>query len=186
MQVKNRFDFSQVADKRNQVECEDFVREFKLDDPMKKEHFLLPDLNNLQVLQRMIEEDADLAVIKDETLAAVAQRLIWLVEEVGSLRRTNRNLRSKNLRLKKRAEKPETLFIPDAVQKQILLSTKHMDLPVHYPKATPLISAEPPVERPALDTGGRVPGGGYQPLARYCDVVDANGKAVPQNPPRGR
>lgn len=106
METAKRFDFSKMTSKMSQMECEDFVREYKLEERMREENFLFPELTHMQVLQRTLEEDAETAVIHDDTLASLAQRVIWLVEEVKSLRRTNRNIRSKNLRLKRGRKEP--------------------------------------------------------------------------------
>lgn len=129
METAKRFDFSKMTSKMSQVECEDFVREYKLEERMREENFLFPELTHMQVLQRALEEDAETAVIHDDTLASLAQRVIWLVEEVKSLRRTNRNIRSKNLRLKRgRDQQPNVGSVYDdpAVREQILASTKHL------------------------------------------------------------
>lgn len=170
METPKRFDFSKMTSQLSQMECEDFVGEYKLEDRMREENFLFPELTHLQVFQQVLEADALQGVISDQQLAALGQRVIWLVEEVKSLRRTNRNIRSKNLRLKRgKEQQPKPLpvhcptFYPTAEEKQLLLRTKHLDR-----------------------ADGRLPGGGYQPLPDPNAVYDANGKCIPQNPPRGR
>lgn len=159
METAKRFDFSKMASKMSQMECEDFVNEYKLEDRMREENFLFPELTHMQVLQRALEEDAEAAVIHDDTLASLAQRVIWLVEEVKSLRRTNRNIRSKNLRLKRgRGHLPEAPVPPQRPSVKLLDPTGKQVGEIRL-DGTPAV---------------------YQPLP------DPNAKTIPQNPPRGR
>lgn len=78
---------------------------FKLNEPQKRTDALQPELPTEQMVADFLETFIDSRVGKgDVTLAQVGQllqRMLWMDGEIKNLRRTNRNVRSKNRRLDK-------------------------------------------------------------------------------------
>jgi len=144
---KKRLDFEDQS-QRTKCLLDNFVDRFQLNGQIKAESFMMPDADNMEILKRfLVEEVSTVDGATDVLLATLAQRYIWLMGEVGSLRRTNRHLRSKNARIKKALEgarEAKTPYNEPAVQEQMRLSAKHLIRP----------------ERPPIvlvnETGGRV------------------------------
>lgn len=187
-QSKKRFPLAKVTEKLK-LYLSGFIGKHKLEEPIRKDNFYLPDDTNLDAAERFLVAFAEYkqngTPLTEWDVAGLLQRVVYMSNEIGSLKRTNRNLRSKNLRLRKRNEvkveqdqphvmlengvivNPRSVHIPVLVpspeMKQLLLRTKHLDR-----------------------TDGCLPGGGYQPLPDPSVPYDANGKACPRNPPKGR
>lgn len=189
IESKKRFPLAKVTEKLK-IYLSGFIGKHKLEEPVRRDDFYLPEDTNLDAAERFLVAFAEYkqngTPLTEYDVAGLLQRVVYMSNEIGSLKRTNRNLRSKNLRLRKRNEvkmeqvqphvmldngvivNPQqpahvALLVPTPEMKQLLLRTKHLDR-----------------------TDGRLPGGGYQPLPGPNDVYDTNGKVIPQHPPKGR
>lgn len=96
-----RFDYKGL----NKREFDLIVDGFKLNEPQKRADALQPELPTEQLVADFLDTFIDSRIGKEPpSLAQVGQllqRMLWMEGEIKSLRRTNRNVRSKNRRLDK-------------------------------------------------------------------------------------
>jgi hypothetical protein len=80
-----------------------FATKYKLNQPITRAEFIYPEKSTEEILVDLLAtEHLEETTIPEHVIAAVAQRMLWLEDEVKQLRRTNRNIRSKNKRLQER------------------------------------------------------------------------------------
>ena len=108
--ANERFTYSGL----NRREFDLIVKGFNLNEPPKRADALQPEMTTEEMARGFLEDFINSRVgVGQLSIAQVGQllqRMIWMDAEIKSLRRTNRNVRSKNRRLDKlRQPKPELL-----------------------------------------------------------------------------
>lgn len=98
----------------NRREFDLIVKGFNLNEPPKRADALQPEMTTEEMARGFLEDFINSRVgVGQLSIAQVGQllqRMVWMDAEIKSLRRTNRNVRSKNRRLDKlRQPKPELL-----------------------------------------------------------------------------
>lgn len=108
--ANERFTYSGL----NRREFDLIVKGFNLNEPPKRADALQPEMSTEEMARGFLEDFINSRVgagqLSIAQVGQLLQRMIWMDAEIKSLRRTNRNVRSKNRRLDKlRQPKPELL-----------------------------------------------------------------------------
>lgn len=98
----------------NRREFDLVVNGFNLNEPPKRTDALQPEMTTEEMARGFLEDFINSRVgagqLSIAQVGQLLQRMVWMDAEIKSLRRTNRNVRSKNRRLDKlRQPKPELL-----------------------------------------------------------------------------
>lgn len=144
---KKAFDFSQVKDPVARKTLEELTENFGLQHPIKKADFVNPDDDHIAAAERLMVAFASGGQLTVLDVMQVVERVVWMSGEIGSLKRTNRNIRSKNLRLKRGKDISPTaahLQSPGGLY-QALAATKHQEHePIKVPEDHPLLGGGQP------------------------------------------